>query len=425
MKKNKQIILKRLAVTIGIVVFYQILSLIMIPGVNNSALAKVSQNSGLTMLGMFSAGGFSQYSLMSLGISSYITAQIVIQLLQSEVVPKFTQWSKEGKTGREKLDKVTKVLALILSITESISITLGLNSMSDNEFVLDNNPFTYIVIGILLTAGSFIGVWLSDQITSKGLGSGVSVLIAGGIIAKFPNMIGILGGILRVNGQVNWAGIIEVIFMIIVAVFVIFWFSTSELRVPVQYAQRESITGKQSYLPLKILIPGVMPIIFASQIFSIPQIILGFFKLSERSTWHRLITDIFNLQTGSGVILYGLLILFFTYLYSFVQMDPGKLAESFQRLNAYIPGVYPGNPTSNYIVRILKKLAFPGGIFLVVISCLPLIIANNLTSTLQLGLSGSSILIITGAIVEVSRQIKGLTMKQEYGSLLNDEFSLE
>ncbi|EKB62018.1 preprotein translocase subunit SecY [Lactobacillus crispatus] len=421
----KSPITKRISFTIMILIIYRALFFVTIPGVNSAALAKLSNNSSLTMLSMFSGGGFENFSIMSLGVTAYIIAQIIVQLLQADVIPTLTQWSKEGQTGRKKLDKVTRSLTLVLGLVQATGITLGINTLTNGKFMIENNPFTIIVIAMLMTAGSFIAMWLGDLITENGLGNGISVIITAGILVRFPSMINdVIEGV-TFGTKVNWIRFSELMIGAAILILLIVWFTRSELRIPIQYARRAQLTGKDSYLPLKIIVPGVIPIIFASTIMTIPQTILMFFNAGQNSSWYRVVQTFFTLSTTSGVIIYGLMIIFFEYLYSIVQIEPDKFADNLEKQEAYIPNVYPGDPTKEFIQNMLNYLSLPGSLFLMWVSIIPLLVANSVSSSLQIGLSGSSILIITGVLIEIGRQIKGLKLKRKYGTFLSTDFSLD
>lgn len=422
-KKGNIALFKRIASTIGWILVFYLLTYVTIPGVNQQALLKASKNSSLQMLSMFSGGGFQTFSIVSMGVTSYITAQIVVQLLQSDVIPILTAWSKEGQTGRQKLTQLTRVLTAIFAFAQSIGITAGINSLSDTNFLLDNSIFSYIVIGVIMTCGTFISVWIGDQITDSGLGNGISVLIAAGIIAKLPDNFGNFFSIIVTAKYINWPIIWGVFTILILLTWLIVWFYHAEFQVRIQYSRREALTTKDSYLPLKLAVPGVVPVIFASSILTIPQTILSFFSNQSNTTWYRVLNTFFTLNTPTGMVLYAVLIVTFTYLYSFVQIEPEKMADNLQKQEAYIPGIIPGMPTVQYVKNLLNLLSLPGSIFLGVISILPMMLTNIFIPDLQLGLTGSSLLILIGVLNDISRQIAGLQLKTEYFGFLREGYS--
>lgn len=416
---------KRVFYTIEILVIYHLITYITIPGVDAKELIKVADNPSLTMLSMFSGGGFQTFSILSMGLTAYVTAQIIVQLLQSNVVPKLTEWGKQGQTGRNKLNQVIRWLTLILGFAQSIGITAGINSMSGSHFLVDTSIWSYLLIGTLMTAGTFLAMWLGDLITENGVGNGVSVIIGTGIISRWPTLSQQLVKSLTHKGSVNYGVIAGIVVSFIILTLFIVWFNQSERRIPIQYARHESLTGRDSFLPLKINVPGVVPVIFASSLLAIPQTLLMFFQDKNTEVWYKILANFFTLNTNTGVVIYGILIVAFTYLYSAIQIEPDKMADNFQKQEAYIPGVYPGAPTANYIERLLYELAFPGSLFLTAISVIPLIASNQISPSLQLGISGSSLLIVAGMITEMIRQIKGLRFKNDYVGFLNKAYEFK
>lgn len=418
---DNKTLLRRLLYTIGALIVFHLLSYIAIPGVDAKQLVKVANNGSLQMLSMFSGGGFSTYSMMSMGVTAYITAQIVVQLLQSDVVPILTQWAKEGEVGRHKLDQLTRIITLILAFIQSIGITAGINQMTSSSFLIDNSIKSYILSGIIMTAGTFIGMWLGDQITEKGLGNGISVIIMAGILSHIPDTINSTFKNKGFGENINWLLVVGIGIFIILLTWLIVWFNTSEHRTQIQYARKPILTGKESYLPLKIIVPGVVPIIFASSLLSIPQTIIMFFRSQYTKTWYQVLGQFFTLNTTTGIFLYALLIIFFTYLYSLVQLQPEKIADNFTKQEAYVLGVPPRQPTAVYFKDLLNQLSFPGSMFLMLISIIPMIITNYISPNIQLGLSGSSLLIIVGVLTDIANQIKGLKLKTDYDGFLTEE----
>ena len=424
-RKNNQNIIKRITYTLAVLLALDLLSYVTIPGVDPKKLSVLASNPSLTMLSMFSGGGFSNFSVMSMGLSSYISAQIIVQLLQAGVVPKWTEWSKQGQAGREKLSQATRVLTLILGFIQAVGIIAGINEITDYGFLLDTSIWNFCIMGLLLTAGTFIAMFAGDMITENGIGNGISVIIAAGIVKRIPSMVRQFWGSVKTNISFHWNILIITLIILIVMVLLIVWAYRSELRLPIQYSRRETMTGKSSYLPLKIIVAGVVPIVFASSILSIPQTILLMFESSKNTTAYRVIQEFFTMNSNTGAVLYAVLIFLFSYLYSLVQIDPDKLAENLEKQEAYIPSVYPGTPTAVFIKQKLYELDLPGSLVLSVISLIPLIAANTLSPSLEMGLSGSSILILIGVVEDISRQIEGLKLSHQYQPILNKEYSFD
>lgn len=416
---------KRIVVTIVVLLVYNFLTYVTIPGINPHSLVQMQKNTALEMLSLFSGGGFQTLSLLSLGVSAYISAQIIIQLLQAGVVPIFVEWSKQGQVGRKKLTQATRVLAGVLSFVQSLGLIAGVTTLTGDEFTVVHPIWDYLVVSVMLTCGTFIALWLADQISDRGLGNGVSVIIAAGIVKKLPLMVQRFSKSAIKKGAINWGMIALVVLVIFCTVLLIVWFNRSEYRIKIQYSRRETLAPEDSYLPLKIVVSGVVPIIFASSIFTIPQTILMFFKSESNESWFRIVYSFFDLNSLSGIIMYAALIVIFSYVYSLVQIEPERLADNLLKQEAYIPGIYPGEGTAQYIKDRLYDLDLPGSIFLTFISVVPMVVSHFVEVDFQLGLTGSSVLIIVGVLSEMQRQIEGLRMKHSYAKILDTVYILD
>ncbi|MCT7781504.1 MAG: preprotein translocase subunit SecY [Lactobacillus iners] len=409
--------------TLFILLLYRIGANIAVPGINAKALAILANSSAknlIPMLDTISGGGLDTFSIFALGVSPYITAQIVIQLLQMDIVPKLVEWGKQGEVGRRKTNQVTRYLALVVAFIQSIGITLGFNVLTQMGLVRTQTVETYVQIAIIMTAGTMLLTWLGDEITDKGLGNGVSVLIFAGIIARLPHGLYKLfnDSIIntsssdRINGILFFIGMLIIIFL--VAKFVT-WFQQADLRVPIQYTRRATLSGSESFLPLKINVSGVIPVIFASSFIVTPATILEAFRLNHGGDqWFQVCQEIFSLQTTYGALIYTFLIVLFTFFYAFVQVNPEKLSENLQKQGAYIPSVWPGTDTQKYVSQILMRISTVGAIFLGLVALLPQLATNMWNLPQSIGLGGTSLLIVIGVVLELSRQIDGLLMKREY-----------
>ncbi|WP_137597208.1 preprotein translocase subunit SecY [Paucilactobacillus kaifaensis] len=411
---------KKIMFTLFVLVVYRLGAYITVPGINAAALQEVASTGLASILNTFSGGGLENYSLFAMGVSPYITAQIVVQLLQMDIVPKFVEWSKQGEVGRRKLNQATRWLTIVLGFIQSIGITAGFNALSTLKLV--NNPGlkTYLMIGLILTAGTMLATWMGDMITERGLGNGVSMLIFAGIIAQMPTGIKQLWDdqIVGASGSELWMGIgfvaLVVVALLIIVTFVT-WVQQAERRLPMQYTRRTTAAPESSYLPLKINVAGVIPVIFAGSFVSTPQTILMAFQQNHSGDrWYQIMTNIFNMQTTSGTTLYIVLIVLFTFFYAFVQVNPEKLAENLQKQGSYIPGVWPGKATQSFVSSLLMRLSTVGALFLGVISLIPLLASNIWNLSQSIGLGGTSLLIIVQIALDVIRQLNGLMMKREY-----------
>lgn len=411
---------KKIFFTLFILAIYRLGAQIAVPGINISAMEKLSSTGLIPLLDTVSGGGLSNYSIFSMGVSPYITAQIVIQLLQTDIVPKFVEWSKQGEVGRRKLNQVTRYLTIVLAFIQSIGITAGFNGLSGMGLVSKPSVQTFITLGIIMTGGSMLLTWMGEQITDKGIGNGVSMIIFAGIVARLPH-----GLYQLVHEQVISAKgselLINILFIVIILVLILLvtqfttYVQQANRKVPIQYTRRATSGGSESYLPLKVNVAGVIPVIFASSLIVTPSTILMAFQKSHGGdTWFQVLQNIFSLQTTTGAIVYTVLIVLFTFFYAFVQVNPEKLSENLQKQGAYIPGIWPGNETIKYISGLLLRLSTVGSVFLGLIALLPQLATNIFGLPQSIGLGGTSLLIVVGVAIEANRQLEGLLMKREY-----------
>ncbi|WP_444964803.1 preprotein translocase subunit SecY [Pediococcus pentosaceus] len=406
--------------TLGILIVFRLGSYITVPGVNAKALESMSSSGLVGILNTFSGGGLTNYSIFAMGVSPYITAQIIVQLLQMDIVPKFVEWSKQGEVGRRKLNQATRWLTIVLAFAQSIGITAGFNYLSQMNLVESPSVQTFLTIGLILTAGTMLTTWLGDMITERGIGQGVSMIIFAGIIARTPVGIQQIYTEQFVNtAKSEWTHSFIIVGAIILAVLaiVIFvtWVQQASRKIPIQYTRRASGASDSSYLPLKVNVAGVIPVIFASSFISTPQTILMAFASSHSDdTWYTVLNDVFNMQTTKGAILYTVLIVLFTFFYAFVQVNPEKLAENLQKQGSYIPGVWPGKKTQDYMSGLLIRLSVVGALFLGLVALIPLLASNIFGLDESIGLGGTSLLIVVGVAIELANQLEGLMMKREY-----------
>ena len=406
--------------TIFIILVFRIGTTITVPGVNAKSLEALSGLSFLNMLSLVSGNAMKNFSVFALGVSPYITASIVVQLLQMDLLPKFVEWGKQGEVGRRKLNQATRYISLVLAFIQSIAITAGFNALSSAKLVATPNWRTYLFIGFILAAGSMIVVWLGEQITDKGYGNGVSMIIFAGIVASIPEMAkGIYEDyFVNVPSDRIQSSIIFVA-CLIVAVLLIVYFTTyvqqAEYKIPIQYTKIAQGAPSSSYLPLKVNPAGVIPVIFASSITAAPAAVLQFLSASGNDwAWVRTAQSLLSTTTATGVAMYALLIILFTFFYTFVQINPEKAAENLQKSGAYIPGVRPGKGTEQYMSKLLRRLATVGSLFLGFISIIPIIAKDlfGLSDTVALG--GTSLLIIIATGIEGMKQLVGYLLKRKY-----------
>ena len=407
--------------TIFIVFVFRIGTSITVPWVNANSLNALSGLSFLNMLSLVSGNAMKNFSVFALGVSPYITASIVVQLLQMDLLPKFVEWGKQGEVGRRKLNQATRYIALVLAFVQSVGITAGFNALSGAKLLtVPLTPQVFLVIGGILTAGSMIVTWLGEQITDKGYGNGVSMIIFAGIVASIPDMIkGIyVDYFVNVPSSRLTSSLIFVAILII-AVLLIVYFTTyveqAKYKIPIQYTKVAQGAPSSSYLPLKINPAGVIPVIFASSITAAPAAILQFVSASGLNwEWVKTAQELVSTSTPTGVALYALLIILFTFFYTFVQINPEKAAENLQKSGAYIHGVRPGKGTEEFMSKLLRRLATVGSIFLGVISILPIVAKDVFGLSEAVAFGGTSLLIIISTGIEGIKQLEGYLLKRKY-----------
>ena len=412
--------------TIFIVFVFRIGTSITVPWVNANSLNALSGLSFLNMLSLVSGNAMKNFSVFALGVSPYITASIVVQLLQMDLLPKFVEWGKQGEVGRRKLNQATRYIALVLAFVQSVGITAGFNALSGATLLtVPLTPQVFLVIGGILTAGSMIVTWLGEQITDKGYGNGVSMIIFAGIVASIPDMVkGIyVDYFVNVPSSRLTSSLIFVAILII-AVLLIVYFTTyveqAKYKIPIQYTKVAQGAPSSSYLPLKINPAGVIPVIFASSITAAPAAILQFVSASGLNwEWVKTAQELVSTSTPTGVALYALLIILFTFFYTFVQINPEKAAENLQKSGAYIHGVRPGKGTEEYMSKLLRRLATVGSIFLGVISILPIVAKDLFGLSEVVAFGGTSLLIIISTGIEGIKQLEGYLLKRKYVGFLD------
>lgn len=410
--------------TIFIIFVFRVGTHITVPGINAKSLEQISDLPFLNMLNLVSGNAMRNFSVFSMGVSPYITASIIVQLLQMDILPKFVEWGKQGEVGRRKLNQATRYISLVLAFIQSIGITAGFSALSSVSLVSTPNVKTYILIGVLLTTGSMIVTWLGEQITDKGYGNGVSMIIFAGIISSIPNAIYTIYEDFFVN--VKSSELVNsyiYIGILVVAVLVVVFFTTfvqqAEYKIPIQYTKLAQGAMTSSYLPLKVNPAGVIPVIFASSITTIPSTIIPLIQNGKSIPWLNTLQALLNFQTLSGMLVYALLIILFSFFYTFVQVNPEKTAENLQKNSAYIPRVRPGRETEEYLSSLLKKLATVGSIFLAFISLAPIIAQQAMSLSSSIALGGTSLLILISTGIEGMKQLEGYLLKRQYVGFMN------
>ncbi|UYO35829.1 preprotein translocase subunit SecY [Bacillus zhangzhouensis] len=405
--------------TLLMLVVFRIGAFIPVPNVNAEVLQAQDQMSVFGILNTFGGGALFQFSILAMGIMPYITASIIIQLLQMDVVPKFTEWSKQGEVGRRKLAQFTRYFTIVLGFIQALGMSYGFNNMAGGLLIENPGVSTYLLIAVVLTAGTAFLMWLGEQITAHGVGNGISIIIFAGIIAGVPQTLKqvyvqqFVGG----DGQLfmQILKIALIVIAILVIVIGVIYIQMAVRKIAIQYSKgtgRAQMSSSQAtHLPLKVNPAGVIPVIFAVSFIITPQTIASFFGTNNVTTW---ITNNFDYTKPIGMTIYVALIVAFTYFYAFVQVNPEQMAENLQKQGGYIPGVRPGKMTQDRITSILYRLTFVGAIFLAVISILPIFFIQfaGLPSAAQIG--GTSLLIVVGVALETMKQLESQLVKRNY-----------
>ena len=421
--KNKKLIFMLLFTAFALLV-WRLGVKIKVPLFDVNANASDSNNL-FGFLDIFTGGALSQFSILALGISPYITSSIVIQLLQMDIIPQFKEWAEEGEAGKAKLNQWTRYIALFLAFVQALALIIGIKNSYANLYFeellgYELNAFSYVYMALVMTAGTAFVMWLADQITLRGVGNGGSMMIVAGIVAGLPPMFVSLYNEFIVGTEANpatgWsiAKFCIIILLFLIIIVAIIWMEGLQRKIPIQYANRPAaaaIRGKQdSNVPLKLNSASVIPVIFASTLLSVPLTIVNFTSLD--TTWWEMI---FSYEKPIGFALYIVLIFLFSFFYSFLQISPEKMAENLKKQNAYIPGVKPGEDTAAYISKVLFKVTLLGATYLAIVASLPMIITLifNIQSA-GVSVGGTSIMIVVGVAIETAKQIKTQVQSQEY-----------
>lgn len=415
----------RILFTLFAFLVYRLGSAITVPDVNTADLvAGIEDNSLFAMINLLGGGGLEQFSIFALGVTPYITASIIIQLLSMDVVPHLSELAKNGATGRKTLDKYTRYLAVVFAFVQSFSLVYGFSQTYTTLIEGGVTMAKIMYIATIFTAGSMFLVWIGDQISIKGIGNGISMVIMAGIVGRMPQQFAdawttLIGAESTIeNGAWLFAGYILVYLLIIIFVTLI---NTAERRIPIQYTSSSIQLSKRSesnYLPLKVNSASVIPVIFASSLMMAPLQIASFFPTNDII---RTMQDWLGLQTWYSLVIYVLLILFFTFFYTKMQINPEKISENLGKSGAYIPSVRPGTETKNYVNKVLSRITVLGSICLALIAVLPHImpiIWTDMPTSMALG--GTGMIIVVGVAIETVRQVQGLITQKSYKKYFED-----
>ncbi len=397
--KNKDI-LKRVLFTLAALFVFKVGTSIIVPGVK----VNTSGMSFLEVINAMSGGAFTKASIFAIGVTPYITAQIIIQLLSADIVPYLSELAKQGGVGRKKLDQITRITGIALAFIQGYLYSYA--------YIGNGNPMDYMLYSLILTAGTAFLMWIADQITVKGIGNGMSLIIMAGILTVIPSMFKNLWVELFAKGFIGiviFAAFVLIFLAIIVGVIYV---ESAERRIPIQYANKStSMAGGQNYIPFKLNSAGVMPVIFASALLSIPQIIASVVK---KESFTLFVNNYLTYTNGVGLILYVLLILAFAYFYTFMQLKPSELSENLSKNGGYIPGIRPGKETVEYVKTVLKRITIVGAVFLTVLAILPIVFDKVSNLTTSITISGTGLLIVVGVALETFKQLESQLANRTY-----------
>lgn len=405
--KNKDLQKKILFTLLGLFIF-KLGTLIVVPGIDKESLT--GSLGFLELLNVMGGGAMERFSIFALGVGPYITASIIIQLLSMDIIPYLSELNEQGGVGRAKLNQITRIVGIILAFIQGYMYSFA--------YIGNGSAMDYMQFSIILTAGTCFLLWLGDQITAKGVGNGVSLIIMAGIIASMPNMFAnAWGGFVDASSmQGTLLGIVLFIIYVLVYLIIvvgIIFVENAERRIPVQYANKSNATfgGKQNYLPFRLNSAGVIPVIFASALLSIPSIIAQFIK---KDGFTLFINKWIVTTSPTGLILYIVLIFAFSYFYTFIQIKPKDMADNLNKNGGYIPGIRPGEETNKYITKVLKRLTVVGATGLTFIAALPIVfgMVTNLPTSVTIG--GTGLLIVVGVALETYKQIESQLVSRNY-----------
>ena len=426
-----QDIRRRLLYTFFILVVVRLGSLITVPGISADAIREYMQNAlgdSLNIFSSFTGGSFEQMSIFALSVTPYITASIIIQLL-TIAIPALEELQKDGEDGRKKITAITRYMTVGLAILESAGLVVGFG----NKGVIENyNFWTVLCIVVILTAGSAIVMWLGERATEKGVGNGISVILLINIVSTMPNDFkNLYTQFMKGRDFVRFT-LVGLIILAVVVITVVFVCALqgAERRIPVQYAKtvrgRKTMGGQSSHNPLKVNTAGVIPVIFASSILSVPQIVVNLFNIKTSGVGAKIIQGMsqgywFNRSypwASIGLIVYILLVFFFAYFYTAITFNPMEIANNMKKSGGFVPGIRPGQSTQDYLNKILNYIIFIGAVGLIIVACIPMFFSGFFGANVSFG--GTSLIIVVGVVIETIKNIESRMLVRNYQGFLLD-----
>ena len=417
--------------TLLILVVIRLGCLIPVPGLNTQAVKEYLEGAlgdANSFLSSFTGGSFTQMSIFALNVTPYITSSIIIQLL-TIAIPALEEMQKDGEDGRKKMTAITRYLTILLAVIESLGLCIGFDR---GNYLTINGILGYLVIIITLTTGSTFVMWLGEKVTDFGVGNGISIILLINIVSRMPSdFYDLYLKFVKGKDIVNMViAIVIVAGVIIITVALVVLLQDGERKIPVQYAQkvqgRRMVGGRGSHIPLKVNTAGVIPIIFASSLLSVPAVIVNLFNIKTSSTWAKIMQGMnsnywFNKAypwASVGLVVYILLVFFFAYFYTSVTFNPMEVANNMKKGGGFIPGIRPGKPTQDYLNRILNYIVFIGAVGLIIVAIIPIFFNGMFGANVSFG--GTSLIIIVGVIIETIKQIESKMIVRNYSGFLSN-----
>lgn len=435
--KTKEVRMKLLYVLFALIVV-RIGCNIPIPGVNGSVMQEMfNNNKSLGFLDVMTGGSFSRMSIFALNITPYITASIILQLL-TIAIPRLEELQKDGEDGRKKINEYTRYLSIVLAVIEGLAMVIGFR----NQNIFKESGYVSMIVAVVsLTAGAAFLMWLGEQITVKGVGNGISIILLINIVARIPSdLAGLYNTYIKGASNITNALIAAVIIVaVIVAMYVfIVFLQDGERRIPVQYAKkiqgRKVAGGQSSHIPLKVNTAGVIPVIFASSMMSLPVVIASFAGISpatgpkatvfqkfltvcNQSSWCK-VGSWGEFKYSLGLLVYIALVIFFAYFYTSVTFNPLEISNNMKKQGGFIPGIRPGKPTTDYLTSVLNSIIFMGAVGMVIVCVLPIVFSGVFGA--DVSFSGTSLIIVVGVVIETIKQIESLVLVRHYKGFLGN-----
>lgn len=408
---NDKTLRRRILYTIFIVIIFRIGVHLPIHGINLNAIKDLQKSDYFASLDVISGGALQRYSYFALGLSPYITASIFIQVLQQGVIPRLKEWSEQGEFGRQKLKRLTFVVSLGLGLVQAFGIAYGFYNLSELKLLSGSSNVSYLTIALSLTLGSFILAVLAETINNYGVGQGISVIVLAGILSELPLKL------YQYLTSQSWLVWVSLIGALIVLILLVYLYESLVKRYKVYNSRQIGRFDFKSTLPIKINISGVVPLIFASSLMGLPPVLISQYLKDNDLGKH--VLKMFDTSHLSGILVYTMVVIFFVFAYNQIQANPEAMAKNLSQNNVYIKGIAPGEETERFLFKEVHKISAFSIIFILLIVTLPMVLVWYFGLPTFLGTLGSSILIVVGVLQELSRQVRGQLLNQEYRGLMN------